>query len=294
MLSGNPLNWELQRRVAQIPGVDWELGPAHIAQKIENIKAAYLAEKAPQAERVELNPDTGKFRVIPLDIAKPDLLGATLTQVEDALEDVLASASNGLHDTAREVRALRRTLTKHGNNPQQIEMGFVSVHKGLTRQLLSQELPQSEENLAFQDALEVGARAIRATHPDVAENRKILTVQAIQEMPTEAVDLLQDAQPLLEANSEGDLADDWQHDIPQLINDATLPVPSGAPPLPGADEATRIFSRAAKMKLSLDALTSKGAEIYDSESMKTTRLGLTVGGVLLALVKLGLRLFGFL
>jgi hypothetical protein len=45
------------------------------------------------------------------------------------------------------------------------------------------------------------------------------------------------------------LAEDWDHDIPQLVNDATLPLPSGAPPLPDADEATRIFSRAAKILL---------------------------------------------
>lgn len=293
-LDGNPLDWELQRRVALIPDEDWEKGPEHIAKKIEEIKAAWLAEKAPLAEKIEFNAQTQKFHTVPLDIAKPDLLGATLSQIEDALEDVLATPSNGLHEQSREVRVLNRVFTKYGNNPQQIEMGLVSAHKGITRQFLNDEMPQSEENLALRDALEEGARGIRATHPDVAENRKILNDQALQEMSQEDLELLEDAKPLLIAMSEGQLADDWETDIPQLINDATLPLPSGAPPLPGADEATRIFSRAAKIKLSYDGLVSKGAEAFDSKTVKTVRLGLTFGGILSALIGMGLRLFGLI
>lgn len=293
-LDGKPLDWELQRRVALIPDEDWEQGPEHIARKIEEIQAEWLSEQAPSAEKIEFDEATQKFHVIPLEIAKPDLLGATLSQIEDALDDVLACPSNGLHDGSKAVRVLRRTLTKYGNNPQQIEMGLVTAHTAITRQFLADEMPQSEENLALRDAIEDGARGIRATHPEVAENRKILQDQALREMSSEDLDLLEDAKPLLEAWSSDDLAEGWAHDIPQLINDATTPLPSGAPPLPGAEEATRIFSRAAKMKLSYDAIVSKGASAFDSKAMKTVRLGLTLGGVLSALVGMGLRVFGLI
>ncbi|MCK0139649.1 hypothetical protein [Aliiroseovarius sp. F47248L] len=290
-LDGKPLDWELQRRVALIPDEEWEKGPEHIAEKIEEIKTAWLAEKAPLAEKIEFNTETQKFRSVPLDIAKPDLLGATLSQIRDALEDVLVSPSNGLHEHSREVRVLNRVFTKYGNDPQQIEMGLVNAHRGITRQFLSDEMPQSEENLALRDALEEGARGIRATHPDVAENRKILIDQALREISKEDLELLEDAKPLLVAMSEGQLAEDWETDIPQLINDATLPLPFGAPSLPGADEATRIFSRAAKIRISYNCMVSKGAEIFDSKTMKTARLGLTVSAMLTALVSLGLWLF---
>lgn len=291
-LTGKHLDWELQRRVALIDNAIWEAGPAAVAAEIETIKAEYLAEKVPQAERIEFNEDTGKFFAVPLDIAKPDLLGATLTQVQDALDDVLANPSNGLRDTSRETRVLNRVFTRYANDPQQIEMGFVSAYKGLTRQILSEELPKSEENLALQDALQEGARGIRATHPEVAENRKILTEQAIREMRPEDIELIEDARPVLAAISDDDLADDWNTDIPQLLNDATTPLPSGAPPLPGADEATRIFSRVSKMKLRYDKITKKGGEIFDSKGFKTVRLGLTVSGLLSALVSLGLFILG--
>lgn len=43
-LDGKPLDWELQRRVALIPDADWEKGPEHIAEKIEEIRAEYERE----------------------------------------------------------------------------------------------------------------------------------------------------------------------------------------------------------------------------------------------------------
>ena len=252
-LDGVPMNWELQRRVALIGNAIWEAGPEAVAEEIERIRAEWLAEQLPQAERVEFNPDSGKFFVTPIEVAKPDLLGATLNQVSDALDDAMENPSNGLHDRSREVRVLQRVFTKYGNDPQQIEMSLVGVYGGLTRQILSEELPPSEENLALQAAVEEGARAIRATHPEVAENRKILSEQAFRELPEGAVEQLEAALPVLRAISEPDLVDDWEHDIPALINDATGPLPSGAPALPGADEATRVFSRAAKIGILIRA-----------------------------------------
>ncbi|WP_139279239.1 hypothetical protein [Roseovarius marisflavi] len=285
-LDGNPMDWGLQRRVALIDDATWEAGPEAVAEEIERIRAKLLAEKAPQAERVEFNPDTAKFFTVPVEIAKPDLLGATLSQVSDALEDVLASPSNGLHGNAREVRVLRRVFTKYGNDPQQIEMSFVSVHRGLTRQILNDELPPSEENLALQTAVEEGARAIRATHADIAENRKILNEQVIRELPEGGKETLEDALPMLVAISEAGLAEEWQHDIPQLINDATLPLPSGAPPLPGADEATRIFSRVAKIALHL-----KAAEVVHRIDQGAAYKATAIALMLRELVKLGFGLF---
>ena len=43
-----------------------------------------------------------------------------------------------------------------------------------------------------------------------------------------------------------------------------------------------------------DKLVTQGASTFDSKGMKTARLGLTVGAVLIALVKQGLSLFGIL
>ena len=53
LLTGKPLDWELQRRVAVIPDADWEQGPEHIAERIEVIRAKYEVEtRAAELEKL--------------------------------------------------------------------------------------------------------------------------------------------------------------------------------------------------------------------------------------------------
>ena len=110
-------------------------------------------------------------------------------------------------------RVIRRVIALHGNDPQRVEMDLVSVLAGLTRQIASDELPASEENLALQAACEQGALGIRAAHPEVAENRSILANQAMREMSAEDRAAVEVAEPILEASSDTDLAQDFREDI---------------------------------------------------------------------------------
>lgn len=43
-LNGKPLDWELQRQVALIPDEEWEQGPTHIAERIEEIRKRFELE----------------------------------------------------------------------------------------------------------------------------------------------------------------------------------------------------------------------------------------------------------
>lgn len=189
-LDGKPLDWELQKEIALIPDADWDKGPEHISGLIEEIQAKFLAKKLPQAETIHFNEETTRFYAKPQPVAKPDLLGAALAQVSDALDDVLADPSNGLNEKSRETRVLRRTINKYGNNPQRVEMDLTSIHASLTRQIASEELPASEANLALQRATQEGAQGIRATDAEIEENRRLLTKQALKELPEEKLAVL--------------------------------------------------------------------------------------------------------
>lgn len=289
MWEGTFNDWELALEITKLPNNTWKDGAETVGAEIVRLRAEILSKRLPQSEQLVFNNITATFSIKPINISKPDLLGATLIQVQDALGDVMALPSNGLHDGSREVRVIRRTLTKYGNDPQQIEMGFVSAHAGLTRQILVDELPASEENLALQSALEEGALGIRATHPDVAENRKIVSQQRFVEMSPEQKDILHEALPVLKAISDQSLSEDWDHDIPALINTSTGPLPSGAPALPGIDEATRVFSRAAKIGLAMKA--GNVVRIIDNNAgYKAGRIVITLSG----LVGLGLALLSII
>lgn len=273
-----------------IPDADWDKGPEHIAVKIAEIQASFLATKAPLAETVEFNPKTAKFFATPIPVAKPNLLGTTLSQVADALEDALADQGNGLTTKSREVRVLTRTMSKYGNDPQRIEMDFTSVAAGLRRQIHeSTELPNSEENLALLGAVEEGALGLRATHPEVAENRKLLAAQAMRELPDHDKELLQDARPILEAISEGIMAEDFATDIPELINDTMSPLPRGAPRLPAMDPSMRLFGRVAK--ISALANTEKIIQkIEGSSGFKAAKILKFIKDI----IEIGLHLFGII
>lgn len=48
-LDGNPMDWDIQERIALIPDEDWEKGAVHIAGMIEDILKADIADKAAKA-----------------------------------------------------------------------------------------------------------------------------------------------------------------------------------------------------------------------------------------------------
>lgn len=288
-LDGKPLDWELQRRVALIPDADWDQGPAHIAAKIDEIKTAFLAEKLPLAETVALNPDTGLFHVVPIPVQNAPLIGALLSRVLDAVDDAV-QGNNGLRADSREVRVLTRAAQRYGNDPQRLEMDFTSVALGLRRQIHdSHELPDSEDNLALLEAVEEGARGVRAAHPEVAANRATLAAQSLRELSPAQKAELAEALPVLQAISEGTMAEDFAADIPALINDTLLPLPTGAPRLPGMDASARVFSRAAK--ISIWVKTSEYVHKVDGHAAyKAARIATTLAG----LVTIGLAIYGVL
>ncbi|MBO9409681.1 hypothetical protein J7399_19750 [Shimia sp. R9_1] len=307
-MEGKPVAAKLQRRVALIADDIWEAGPKAVADEIERIQVRYLADQLPLAETIDLNPDTGKFRATPTPVENAPLMSALLTQISDDLEDAMAG-HNGVTKTSSEARKIQRVVTRYGNDPQQAELTLTSVAQGLRRQLYETgELPDSEDNLALLNSVEEGVRGIRANHPEVAANREQLAQLAIQELSAEDRETLEKAAPVLSAISEGAMAEDFAEDIPELINDALLPLPSGAPRLPGADASTRVFGRSAKMRVKLGAtseLTKKGAQVFDSDTIKTLRLigfvgagGAAVHHFVLkhldSIVEIGLRVFGVL
>ncbi|MEC8196530.1 MAG: hypothetical protein VX228_09470, partial [Pseudomonadota bacterium] len=297
-LNGEPIDWELQRRVALIDSETWNAGPEAVAHEIKRIEAEYLSKKLPLAEEITFVEGTGKFSVAPIPVANAPLMARISDEFEDAL-----SGHNGLSETSGDGRRIKRATSRHANNPQQAELLLTTVAKSLRRQIHeTSELPDSPDNIALLEAVEDGVRGIRANHPEVAANREQLAQQALREIEPDDREMLEKAAPVLTAISEGDLAKDFADDIPELINDAVLPLPSGAPPLPGADVSTRIFSRVSKMALLAEKVEkglAKGAQPFDSDLAKTIRLagmGIGVAGGVAAflynLVQIGLRLFG--
>ncbi|SEK24989.1 hypothetical protein [Pacificibacter marinus] len=300
------VDWELWQNLSEIPEDIWEAGPAALVREFEVIQAKLLAKRAGQATDVVFDSTANKFRLEYSAPNKPDLLGATLDQISDALDDALANPSNGLHERSRETKVLWRALAKYANNAQRLEMDFTSVHDSITRQIANEELPPSEENLALLKATQEGAQGIRATHSDIAENREILTKRALAELTIEQVQAVSDAKAILLDISIDELADDFAHDIDEIIEQEAEAVAYRSlggqernPASVARDEKVRLFSYAAKILLLIRKTPQVIDKIVNSRAAKLASLGTVVetfapGAIvdtLKRLVEIGISLF---
>lgn len=284
--SGKSNDQFVLNEVSLIRAEIWDSGSKDVADEIQKIEANWLARKLPESNRIAFAENTGKFKIEVKPSVRLNLLAASLSQVDDALNDVLANPSNGIHERSRETVVLRRASSKYGNNPQRIEMDFTSVHAGLTRQIATDELPASEENVALLKALEEGAQGIRATDPEVAENRRILSQQAFAELDENQLTVIAEAQPVLEEISEGELAEDWGEDIPMLLSQDMQFIPpaklGGAarnPVLAGYNEKVRIFGRAARILVLLKRYPEYVDRIRETTTYKTMDIMTKIAGV---------------
>ena len=244
-------------------------------------QAELVSDRLPLAEELLQNPETGAFYVRPKDIAKPDLLVATLSQISDAIDDVLQFPSNGLREDSLEVRKLRRALSKYTHDPQRLEMDFTTCGASLTAKIATEDLPPSDTIDALISALRDGAQGIRGTDPEIARNRLILQNQALREVPPDALEDLRTAIPTLKAITEGELQEQMREDIELLIKSADeKPIPFGG--ITRADailstlsEEIRIFARASRMYLALKKKTlDQINSLYDGIGYKAlTMLG---------------------
>lgn len=299
--------FELLERVAkQITNSDglWDWSPKPGADFYEEVEeeeeaatglqaedgASELSRRMPLAEELIQNPQSGIFSVRPREPANVDLLSATLAQLADAIEDVLAGESNGLNASSLEIRKLRRTLDRYANDPQRVEMDLTSVHYSIIVQIANGELPSSSENLALLAALQEGAQGIRATDHEIAANRRLLQERALKELPRDTLDQIAGALPTLEAITEGDLRKQMREDVLYLTQDLDverprLPGYSKADAIvPGHDEAVRVFGRAARMLIALRRAPDMIHKLHDSA-------GFRLVNVLVTLVSLGKLLF---
>lgn len=298
-MAGDPLPWDLQEQVALIPDEIWEAGPEAVAEEIKRIQLEYVSTSLPQAGGIRFDDEAAVFRKAVPEVARPQLLGATLAQVEGALEDVLADPTNGLHERSREVQVLSRMLERFGNDPQRIEMDCTSVYGSLTRQLTGEdpELPPSEQNLALREAVNDVAEGIRATDPEIAENRRILSEVKLRNMGEEGLAAFEEALPVLEAVSDEELGAEFRADILELTERMRLPVLGEEPRNPGIraayDEEVRVFKRIADMAILAKTGTVihkiDGSAVYKGARIAVTGAGLL--GILGGLVALVAGLF---
>jgi hypothetical protein len=83
-LDGKPLDWELQRRVALIPDEDWDKGPEHIAQLIDQIRKDF---DRPVLNDDQIEEQVGRLRAQPVTTAF--VTKETANLIDQAIHDFM-------------------------------------------------------------------------------------------------------------------------------------------------------------------------------------------------------------
>lgn len=280
-MEGRAPDWELWREVALIDDAIWQAGPEAVAEAIEGVKAELASKRLPLAEDLVADPETGLFSVVPREIANLPLLAASLGQVSDAVDDVLAENANGLRENSSDVLKLRRTVERYANDPQRVEMDMTSVSASLLRQVACEDLPASAAILGLQQVVQQTADGLRATHPEIAANRELLRGQARQALSDEQIAQIAAAGEVLEGISEGSLKVEMGEDIFALTDEMRI----GAPRLAGVtrdggDEIVRIGGRGARMLLILRQSPELVERVEKSTGYRAVRIFGTIGGLI--------------
>lgn len=254
--------------------------------------AKLVSQRLPLVESLIQDPISGAFNVLYKDISKKGLLGATLSQVSDAIDDSLDGKLNGLTDESLAIKKLRRTLDRYANDPQRIEMDFTTVHRSLTVQVGIGDLPASDEVNSLISALQEAAQGIRATDSKIAENRRLLQEQAIRELSNDDIGQITDAAPVLEAITEGELQGQMQEDVlffsnlkdgrPYQLSGVTKSDAIAS----GYDETVRVIGRSARMLIAIRKSPSVLNKIHESTTFKTADIISTLA----SLIQLGISL----
>jgi hypothetical protein len=104
-ITGKPLDWELQRRVAMIDNATWEAGPEVVAEEIKKIRAKYYLETRIEELEAELrNANIDRHGIggnMPPEILDDASIRQELIIVWQPLEELKKEIISEDHDTTR-------------------------------------------------------------------------------------------------------------------------------------------------------------------------------------------------
>lgn len=153
VVSGRPLPWDLQEKVALIAPEVWDQGAAAVAAEIETFRKELAFAKTENAEHIEINPKTGRLRLVP-DGALPDdiavyarrKMGKALSLFDDAPANQYTGLSPALS-------VLRTALEDAANLPVELFDACASASRLVVALGRQGNCPSPEQDPLVQDFL---------------------------------------------------------------------------------------------------------------------------------------------
>ena len=146
VLSGQQLDWELQKAVALIPDAIWQSGPAAVSEAIREIELDFAISQTPNAEILAPDPATGLFDVRPDTRLPADHLRDVVLKIGDAGDTFggLEETDNRYTAAKDDIAYLRRRAARDGNDPRALHDLCRSVSRRIAARVADQSLPPDD------------------------------------------------------------------------------------------------------------------------------------------------------
>ncbi len=170
-LIGDPMNWGILSEVTSMQQHDWDLGPAHVAERIAEIELRHIRRATPLAERVEWVPEAERIRITPLPMGDAPAWVMILDKLRDALHDIqpdgtLRNAHAALQDT---LRMLGRALDRYSDSPQRVHDDMETALSEIKRLIETGEISHDMFTQRLMRMLDECTLDIQGSEPSVLE-----------------------------------------------------------------------------------------------------------------------------
>ena len=269
MLTGQPMDWDLQLHFALIDDAVWEAGPEVVAKEIERIQTDWVSQNLPQADKVSFDSNAGLFETTPIALPSDALLETTLKQVEFS-RSIAAKSNCGFNSNSTAWLYIDFTLESCRSDANAIEQNLEIALKDLIEGLENSTYQPDGKLSALMSVLERAVTDLRANHPEVAKAWETRIKHNLRLVKAEQKQQLAEQSSELAALSHKKLAAEIKLDAKTIV-ETTGDVQGGA--------IRRFFGRVAQMRVVVRS-SEVVKQIDASSGYKGTRIVQTLQSLL--------------
>ena len=146
VIAGKPLPFDPQRDVALIEDEVWQQGPKAVAEAIRAIEMRHALARTENGERIEVNPDTGKLRLVG-EAALPDDVGRyARRKMAKALALFGDEPANQYRPLDAPIRIVREALGDMENLPVELFDACAGAARMVATLVQAQSIPAHDQD----------------------------------------------------------------------------------------------------------------------------------------------------
>ncbi len=151
LLSGHPVNWNLQEKIVLIPDDIWNAGAEQVAEAIRRIEQEFALVATENGEVLVQNPDTGQIYLQPISHLPDDLDTRTRRALERLSRLFSHDASNQYRALAPDLAMLVEIAADTTTGPVELFDACASASRRLRNRIASGECPEAAKDALIED-----------------------------------------------------------------------------------------------------------------------------------------------